>query len=148
MPDYKFHNKNLGLSDDGIHLMRNGFNYKTLSYSEVSRVEITRGNALKNRLVLMIAGLAMTGLSIFLILRIIDIFSPDSNVSRVSVEGLLIPVFPLLLGVYCIYAVSKKETILIVTGNKKSKFSLTGFEKAGQLESIKSFLSQKTIVKQ
>lgn len=143
MTDYKFRDRHLGLSDKGIHLLRNGFNYKTLDYGQVSHAEIKKGNALKNRLVLFILGLGLIGFSIFFIFRLIDLFNSDIYF-RISIEEILIPLFPFLLGGYSVYAVSKLETILIVSGVKKAKFSLKEFEKNGERESMKRFLATKT----
>ncbi|MCE7996872.1 MAG: hypothetical protein HEP71_33230 [Roseivirga sp.] len=145
MPDYKFHDNHLGLSDEGIHLLRNGYNYKTLDFKEIGRVEIKKGNALKNRLVLLIIGLGMIGFSIFFVVRLISLFNSDAYF-RISIQEILIPLFPFLLGSYCLYAIAKKETILKINGPKTQKFSLSSFEKNGELESLKAYLKTKTTV--
>lgn len=145
MPDYKFHDNHLGLSDEGIHLLRNGYNYKTLNYGEVGRVEIKKGNALKNRSVLLIAGLGMIGFSVYFVFRFIGLFNSGEHF-RISIEEILIPLFPFLLGNYCLYAIAKKETILAINSPKKLKFSLSSFEKSGDLASLKAYWGTKTTV--
>jgi hypothetical protein len=147
MKTYLFHNKELGLSEEGIHLLRNGFNYETIAYSDINHVEILKGNALKNRMILLIAGLGLIGFGIYLILGIVDVFGPESQVRTVYIEGLLLPILPFLIGSYCLYAALKKETILIISGKKKAKCSLATFEKSDQLNEIQKLLKSKTTLR-
>ena len=64
----------------------------------------------------------------------------------IAIESIVVfPVF-ILIGGYCLYAFFKKEKILVLKyrGNKTKKFSMSKFEKSGQLKLMLNFISSHT----
>lgn len=123
MPDYLFKDRHLGLSSESVHLLRNGYNHTTIPWSDISSAEIDRGNVLKNKRLLLIIGLGLVGLAINLTIQLISNYLNDS-VRIFYIEGILVPLFPFLIGGYSIYAVVRKEPVIIFRGEKKFSFSI------------------------
>lgn len=142
MPDYQFKDRHLGISKEGIHLLHNGYNYDTIAYKDISHAEIGWGNALKNRGILLAAGIIMLIFTALAIRGIIRAYN-DPMTRTIYIEGLLLPLFPLLLGAYSTYMALRKETILIVQAKKSLKFSLTSFKNKDELEPLRKYLSGK-----
>ena len=144
MSDYVLADRHLGLSDDGVHLLRNGFNHTTIPWSDISSAKIKRGNALKNKAVLLIIGIGLIALTVYLTVGLIDTYL--NTYSTIYIEGILIIVFSLLLGCYCIFAVLKKEQVLIFEGSKTHTFSLKAIHKEGKADLLSSFLKAKALL--
>jgi hypothetical protein len=64
MEEYYFKTRDLGVSITGLHLIRNGFNYKTYRYSDISSFEIGRGKEIKNWIVLLIVGTVLMAIAV------------------------------------------------------------------------------------
>jgi len=142
MPEYQFRDRDLGLSHEGVHLLRNGFNYKTIPFKEIQKTEFKKGNVLKNRVILLIVGIGVVGFSIYAAISLYDSFySPD--VYRIYIEELLVPILPFFMGAYALYAVLRKEEVIVFHGEKRYTFSLKSFIKEGKMEEIRAFLKEK-----
>ena len=138
MANYLFQNRDFGITELGIHLLRNGYNYKTLSFSDISSVEITRGNVLKNRILLMIIGSGMLLFACYHFFRIYIFFNTAVGESF-NVEEILIPFSLLTLGTYILYASFKQELILKVRSGQQFKFSIKDLDTV----ELTSYLKQK-----
>ena len=138
MANYLFQNRDFGITELGIHLLRNGYNYKTLSFSDISSVEITRGNVLKNRMLLMIIGSGMLLFACYHFFRIYIFFNTAVGESF-NVEEILIPFSLLTLGTYILYASFKQELILKVRSGQQFKFSIKDLDTV----ELTSYLKQK-----
>ena len=138
MANYLFQNRDFGITELGIHLLRNGYNYKTLSFSDISSVEITRGNVLKNRMLLMIIGSGMLLFACYHFFRIYIFFNTAVGESF-NVEEILIAFSLLTLGTYILYASFKQELILKVRSGQQFKFSIKDLDTV----ELTSYLKQK-----
>ena len=138
MANYLFQNRDFGITELGIHLLRNGYNYKTLSFSDISSVEITRGNVLKNRILLMIIGSGMLLFACYHFFRIYIFFNTAVGESF-NVEEILIAFSLLTLGTYILYASFKQELILKVRSGQQFKFSIKDLDTV----ELTSYLKQK-----
>jgi len=109
---YAFETSMFGLDESGFHLLRNRFNYKSYPYSAIKSLEIRRGPEIRNWLVIFILGIGLTGFAIYTILGIWNFFNTPSS-RNITITQFIVPLFPLLLGVYCLI-VSLKRTRVIV----------------------------------
>jgi hypothetical protein len=144
MEQYQFQTREFAISEEGVHFLRSGFNYRTIPFSEINSFKISRGHLLKKWRITLVFGLALFFFSLYLILGLFNFF--NSAITRtVYIEELLIPLFPFLTGAYCIYASLQKGTVLTFTRKgKQEQLPLVEIEKSGQLESMQQYLARKT----
>ncbi len=143
MATYNFETRDFGLSETGIHLLRSRFNYKTYPFSEIDSLIVEKGKELKNWLVILIFGIALTSFSIYYSAVLYSVLN-DEKTQRIYIEELLIPLIPFLLGLYCLYASTRNVTILRITTktNKKDKLSLYSIKKENKLDDLIQFLKE------
>ena len=73
MDNYYFESREFGVSDKGIHLLRSGFNYETIEFSQVDSLTIGRGKELNNWLAILVIGLALLTAAAYYVLRAFDV---------------------------------------------------------------------------
>ena len=113
MSNYTFETDRFALSDEGVHLLRSGYNYKTLAYPDIRRATLKKGVAIKNWLLVLLLGVGLISFAVYQAAHLYHLFM-DPNTHKVYIESILLPVLPLLLGNYCIYISLKRTTILKV----------------------------------
>lgn len=121
MSHYTFETSAFGLSDEGLHLLRSGYNYKTIAYHDIRKVTLKRAAAIKNVLLVLLLGVALLVFAIYQAIRVYESFS-SPDVHTIAIESILLPVLPLFLGNYCMYVALKRTSILLVRykgGRKK-----------------------------
>lgn len=141
MTNYLFKDQYFALSETSIHLLRNGYNYKTLPFSTISSVKFKRGNGLKNRYLLIVLGIGMILFAIFYLFQVYNFFNSVIQ-ERFYVEELFIPLFSSALGSYILYASSKQEALLIVSSEKIHTLTIKELNQGDLI----SFLKSKTKV--
>lgn len=140
---YSFSTAQFGLSDAGIHLLRNGYNFKTLTFEGVTAVEVKAGRDVKNWILVLVIGLALTTYGIADLLKIYQLyFGPAYHPLRIT--RLVVPVFPLMLGVYSIViSLRRNKVMIVIADGKKHYLSLREIDRANQLsdflQALRSF---------
>ena len=144
MNKFYFESREFGVSDNGIHLLRSGFNYETIEFNQVDTLTIERGKELNNWLAILVIGLALLSFAGYYSLGLLNIFG-DSEVRVIYIEEILVPLGPFLLGSYCTYTSLRNSTVLRVRTikNKSGKFSLREFEQENKLGPLQNFLAEK-----
>lgn len=143
MSKYTFQTAAFGLSDEGIHLLRSGYNYKTLPYTDIRRATLKRGVTIKNWLVILVSGIALMGFAVYQSAHVYKQFL-DPTVPAVHIESIVLPLLPLLLGNYCIYISLKRTTILKVKYNGgKAKLSLKTIVINNEADQLVAYLQEK-----
>lgn len=101
MTNYTFQTKEFGISDAGIHLLRSGFNYKAINFSEVNRIQIERGKELHNWWLIFIIGALLIVFGMYLSVGTIRMFIDGDIAPRHAklIFLLLVPV----VGAYFVY---------------------------------------------
>ena len=124
MNKYSFQTKEFGLTDDGIHFLRSGFNYKTINFKDIQRADIKKGKELNNWIIIFIIGTILIIPGIWVSIKLIDVFI-NSELKPVQARMALFFFIP-FVGGYFIYSSLKTGTVLqIYYGDHKSdKFSL------------------------
>jgi hypothetical protein len=141
--NYTFETAGFGLSDQGLHLLRSGYNYKTLANHDIRGVTLKRGVAIKNGLLILASGIALITFSVYQAIHVYNTFM-DPNVHAMYIETIVLPVLPLILGNYCIYISLKRTTILQVRyKGGKIKLPLKNIVNQDQAYQLASHLQEK-----
>ncbi|MGN6494398.1 MAG: hypothetical protein ACTHLE_20570 [Agriterribacter sp.] len=93
MDAYAFKANDFALSGQGIHLLRNGFNYKTIEYGQIKKATIKRAREIKNVFLSMLFGILLLAFVISQSFYLIKVFN-DPNVHRIYIESIVLPVLP------------------------------------------------------
>ena len=101
---------------------------------------IKKGKELRNWVWVLIVGL---GLLIFVMFDLIRIYEYYQESFVIYIERLLIPFFPLLLGLYSVMISFRSSQIMIVkNGNKKHHLSLRKFIKSNNYKDFIVFIRE------
>ena len=144
MTNYYFETREFAFSDTGIHLLRSGFNYETIEFSQIHSLTIDRGKELNNWILIFLIGLALVSFSVYYSLRLLSIID-NKDVDVIYIEEILIPLIPFMFGGYCLYSSTRNGPILRIKTikNKADKFSLNELEKDNKLRPFQDFLREK-----
>lgn len=143
MSNYDFESKDFALSAEGVHLLRNRFNYKTIDFYDIDKAILTKAAETTNGALCLIAGCLLIAFAIYYAVGIYnDFYNP--SVYHIEIQNIVIPVLPLLCGFYCIYIAVKKVPLLVLESkNKQHKFSLKGMIDAGRIDNLRAYLKGK-----
>ncbi|MEP6611635.1 MAG: hypothetical protein ABJA76_07110 [Mucilaginibacter sp.] len=143
MTDYDIESKDFALSPRGVHLLRKRFNYKTIGFYDINKATFSRAADTKNVVLTLIVAILFIAFAVYQTIGVFEDFH-DPSVHRIYIESILLPVFPLLLGFYCIYIAVKKVPLLIIEFNsEKHKLSLQDVINAGQMAPLEAYLKEK-----
>ena len=143
MTAYQFEGKDFALSNEGIHLLRSRYNFKTIQFQQVEQAVIKRGTEVSNAFVALVLGVLLT-LFAFYQARIVVNFFLDPQPGTIHIETIVLPVIPALLGIYLIYISTRRGPILTVRskeGNRKMR--LREFQKSNELNNLKIYLGER-----
>jgi hypothetical protein len=143
MSTYYFKTNEFGVSENGIHLLRSGFHYKTIHWHHVNSVRIENGNEMRHWWIIFLLGTVLIVVGGYLSFRTIDILATMEYPVRV-VKMLMFLQIP-CVGIYFVYNSLKTETILRITyaSNKIEKFALREIIKENRLAEFKTLLASK-----
>lgn len=143
MNTYDFEFAEFKLSKEGVHLLRNRFNYKTITYQEIEKAIMKKGTETKNIFLTLTSGFAMIFFACYMIYGVINSFS-NPNIHVIPAESIVLPLFPAILGVFYIYISIKKIPILYIeSGSKKYKLSLIDAIKINKTDEVRIYLEEK-----
>jgi hypothetical protein len=142
MTTYHFQTTEFAVSDTGIHLLRSGFNYNTILFSDIKSIRIERGKELRNWLVIFLLGaiLLMAGLyvSVYTLSAVIS-----DGVSRRGWRICYLFFIP-CFGAYFVYKSLQTGTIVRINyGDNNEMFPLKEIKNAQRLNEFKSFIKNK-----
>ena len=142
MSIYKFQLEDFALSDQGVHLLRNQFNFKTIGYDQINRATIERSTEIKNAPLILAIGISLVCFSFYQSRWIIDSFT-NPEVHRIYIETIVLPIIPAFVGIYCLYISLKKGPLLkLEESNKKHKLRIKAVIKNNQAFEFGNFLHQ------
>lgn len=145
MNKYLFETGELGVSDKGIHLLRNRYNYETIDFSMVEDIRIIQGKQIRNSLLILVLGVILLAFGIFTGIKIPYEFFFLDRYHHFYVEEFAIPIIPLILGPYSIYISLKKGYVLLLTAAGKTKrFPIEELNEKSQIPSFITFLQVHT----
>jgi hypothetical protein len=141
--NYTFETPAFGLSHTGLHLLRSGYNYKTIDYYDIQEASLKRAVAVKNWLLVLAIGIALITVAVFQAVHVYNLFT-NPEVHPVYIESIILPLLPLILGNYCISVALKKTTVLLVIHSRgKLKLPLKGIIQTERADQLATFLQEK-----
>jgi hypothetical protein len=142
--EYLFETKYFGLSDSGFHWLRDRFNYKTVSYQNIDKIEIGKGSAIQNRYFVLVIGIVLVCFASYYVIGLMRFFITPSY-ERININLVVLPVLPLLVGLYCIYVASKTAIVLKIYYNqsKSDSFPLAEIIKENKSDQLYGFLTER-----
>lgn len=144
MTQYLFETDDFALSEEGIHLLRNKFNFKTITYEEISKASIAREVEIKRPFIIFCLGAAMFVFAFKQTNLLLDWLSNHPRGERIHAESILLPVFPGLLGAYCLFIALKKGPMFTIEeGSAKHKLRLSSFFNNRKSNELISYLNAK-----
>ncbi len=156
--NYNFYNDQFGLDEAGIHLLRSGYNYKSIRIDHIKSISIDRGRQVKNWLLLLVFGLFLTALGLYTFLKIIYEYFFADNFNHFYIQQFVFPVLPLLIGCFSIYQSLKMgwvitlnledTTMVLPLGGQKDfqnisrliQFIQTNHNYSNKIKNINSFI--------
>ena len=143
MNNYLFQSTEFAISDNGIHLLRSGFSYKTIRWNEVDSIKIRKGKELNNSWIVFLLGLILLTLAAYLTIRTVDILMFKEHTER-YVKMLLFLLIP-FIGVYFVYNSMRTGVIMSVNyaAHKKQMFPLNEIIEQNRLNEFKSLMTAK-----
>jgi len=143
MNNYLFQSSEFAVSDNGIHLLRSGFNYKTIRWSEVDSIKIRKGKELNNSWIIFLLGLILLTAGVYLTIRTVDILVHKEHAER-YVKMLLFLLIP-VVGVYFVYNSMRTGIIMSVnySADKSEMFPLNEIIRQNRLNEFKSLMTVK-----
>lgn len=143
MTGYDIESKDFALSPRGVHLLRKRFNYKTIGFYEIHKATFSRAADTKNVVLTLTAAILFVAFAVYQTIGVYEDFH-NPSVHHIYIESILLPVFPLLLGLYCFYIAVKKVPLLIIElSSEKYKLNLQDVINAGQMGPLESYLKEK-----
>jgi hypothetical protein len=143
MANYLFETSEFGISDSGIHLLRSGFNYETISWTEINSIKIERGKELYNWAIILLLGLVIFIVGVYLSIRTMNILIHKDNAVR-NAKMILFLLIP-FAGAYFVYTSLQTGTLLRInySAYKKLMFPLREIESKNGLDEFRSLMSKK-----
>lgn len=143
MHKYQFKTQEFGVVDNEFHLLRNGFNYKRIKFSEINLIEIERGKEVNNWIIIFLLGLILVIPGIYVLINISRVFLYDDYTAR-QMWGILMLLFMPVVGGYFIYSSLQMTTVLRIyyNGNLSKRFTLRALVKNGDIENFKRFIRE------
>ena len=139
MSHYQFTTREFGISEEGFHLLRSGYNYKTIAFADTQSIAIGTGKQISNRLVALAFGIGLISVGLYVLFYACYAFYEGKV--RVYVEQFAFAIIPLIVGIYALVMSLKKGTIIEFTvADKKTGFPIDEWRKSGQLEDLIRFL--------
>jgi len=140
MSNYDIESKGFALSPEGVHLLRKRFNYKTIDFSDIHKANLTKAADTKNIALTAIAGVLLVTAGLDMAIGVYK----DFTAYHFDAKSGVLPVLPLLLGLYCIYIAVKKVPLLIIDlKNEKHKLGLQDIIDAGRITFLENYLKEK-----
>jgi hypothetical protein len=142
MSVYLFQDSHFAINENGINFLRHGFTYNSIAFQKINKIEIKKGNTLKNRFLINATGITSVFFSIYYFYKIYSFWLLPA-IGRFYIEEFLIPSFLLIMGIYCVYACLKTELTIQIHTSRKHKFSLESIKKKGELVELINYLKQR-----
>lgn len=143
MNNYLFQSTKFAVSDNGIHLLRSGFNYKTIRWNEVDSIKIKKGKELNNSWIVFLLGLILLTVVAFLTIRTVDILMHEEHAEQ-YVKMLLFLLIA-FVGVYFVHNSMRTGIMMSVNyaAHKKEMFQLNEIIQQNRLNEFKSLMTAK-----
>lgn len=141
MQRYQFKTQQFGITGDEIHLLRNGFNYEQIKFSEINTIVIEEGREINNWLLILLLGIVLVIPGIYVLVNIGNVWNYENYKAR-QMWGILMLLLMPVTGGYFIFNALQMSVIFRIRyrGGRSKRYSLREIQKSGELESFKKFI--------
>jgi len=142
-----FRDKYFEVSESGLHLLRNGFRYRSIALSDIQLVWLGKGKSIKNWIALLILGIILTGGALLFAYSIWNFFNDPLADGDIYIEEIAAVFVAFFIGLYCIVASQKREQVIefrFVKGAER--FATASLSSEGKLDGLVTFLQDHTRV--
>lgn len=144
MSKYLFKDTYFGISEEGLHLLRNGFNYKTLAMAEIEAVRVGKGKSIKNWFVLLGVGIFFILGALYVSRNIWSYLAEPGPGSSIYGEEIIAAVSVAVFGVYCILRSLKTEEVIeFQHATGKEAYATKELKEMGEFDDLLAFLKQR-----
>ena len=119
--EYVYKDQYFGVSKEGLHLMRSGYNYDTIPLSEIKTVQVKRGKTINNWALLLAFGFILIGVAAFLTINITH-NDARHNFSIEEIAGIV--VFTVIGGFTIWKSIQTEEVLDFQTLKKSYRYSI------------------------
>ncbi|MBK8367190.1 MAG: hypothetical protein IPL10_07160 [Bacteroidetes bacterium] len=145
---YKFETDQFGISDTGIHLLRSGYNYETIEFSNMDELSILKGRQISNWALALMFGLLLVSVGLYVLYHVLYEYFIGNRIHIFHVEQFAFPVIPLIIGTYTIFVALKNGLVLkALIGNKTLNFPIDKLSKQSQIDEFIVFLNTNNLTK-
>jgi hypothetical protein len=139
---YLFKTSDFGVSDAGIHLLRNEFNYLTIPWDEINSLKIEKGKVHHNWFLVFLLGTVILIPGLYVSMKVVETLFYE-EISR-AYRMMTLFFFP-CLGVHIIWNSLKTGLLLRIrySFDKKDMFPLKEIIQGKKLNEFKSLLNHK-----
>ncbi|UOQ54481.1 hypothetical protein [Hymenobacter cellulosivorans] len=140
MLPYQFYTDEFGLDEHTIYFLRNRFRYASLPLAEATFF-VQRGADIRNWRLMLAFGVGLIGFGLWYGGLVLDFFRSGEG-GRIYIEEIVVPVIPVLLGVFAVVMALRRGPTLRVqqVGGSSRTVSLRAVEKNGRLGRLLAFL--------
>lgn len=138
---YDFQTDEFGLSNDNLHWLRSGYNYKTIPYQRFDKFWLTRGREVNNWWLLFGFGIVMLGLMALIAVSIYYDLTDNPYITTINIDKIVALVIPFFLGVFSLYmSLRNSEMLYVYQGRKRHRFPLRKLVREGRGEEFVRYL--------
>jgi hypothetical protein len=126
MSVYQFKSDDFAISENGIDFFRNGFNYKTVPFTDIQSFSITKGRTVYNWLVVFFLGLVLLMVGIYIGFNAYEHVQKD-GISKGAGWLFYLGACLVLGGAFAIYNACRTGTLFVIhyISNKRRSFQST-----------------------
>ncbi|UOQ73720.1 hypothetical protein [Hymenobacter cellulosilyticus] len=128
------------MDEHSIYFLRNRFRYASLPLREAT-LYVQRGADIRNWRLMLAFGLGLIGFGLWYAGLIVAFFRSDAG-GRIYIEEIVVPVIPVLLGIFAVVMALRRGPVLRVqeASGASRTVSLRAVEKNGRLTRLLDFL--------
>jgi hypothetical protein len=140
---YLFLTPEFGVNEEGLHLLRNGFKYKTIEFREIHQIKIEKGKYIHNWFLVFVLGIALVISGGYFSINMFNSLVAGT-LNRFSYGLVALPLLP-LFGSYFIYSsLQAGLTVKVEYGNGlKDRFPLNEIVESDSANALVDFLKEK-----
>ena len=121
MSHYTFQTDLFGVNEDGFHLLRSGYNYKSYTFESINKITIKKGRLVRNWMLLLSFGIFFSAVGLYSAGKVFYEYYFANNFHRFYIEQIIFPVLPTVVGIFSIYQSLRIGPVIEISSEQGSK---------------------------
>lgn len=143
MASYDFQTKEFGISNQGIHLLRSGFNHRTITFSEIESARIVKGMKIRNGWLVFLLGTIMIVFGVYLSIGTINALM-SGNIEPRHARMIMFLFIPIIGGYFTYNSLQMGLVLKIDCSNgDRDMFPLDEIIKKKKVKELRAYLVDK-----